>query len=47
MTFDQDPADQYENYQCEQCGGEIRLNGDKSLWECNGCDFQYRNNKNH
>ena len=47
MAFDQDPADEYENYQCDVCGGEIRLNGDKSLWECNRCDFQCRNNKNH
>ena len=47
MSFDQDPSDEYENYQCEVCGGEIRLNGDKSLWECNRCNFQRRNNKNH
>ena len=45
MTFDQDPADDYEHYQCERCGGSIRLSGDKSLWECDTCDFQVRNKK--
>ena len=45
MPFDQDPADDYEHCQCERCGGSIRLNGDKSLWECDTCDFQVRNKK--
>ena len=25
MPFDQDPADDYENYQCDVCGGIIRF----------------------
>ena len=45
MTFDQNPADDYEHYQCERCGGSIRLSADKSLWECDTCDFQVRNKK--
>ena len=45
MPCDEDPADDYEHYQCERCGGSIRLSGDKSLWECDTCDFQVRNKK--
>lgn len=38
MSFDRDPADVYEHYQCE-CGGSIRLNEGKTLWECDTCDW--------
>lgn len=45
MPFDEDPADDYEHYQCDKCGGSVSLNEDKSLWECDTCDFQIRNIK--
>ena len=42
MPFDQDPADEYEFYQCEVCGGNIKLNEDETKWECDTCDLQYQ-----
>lgn len=45
MPFDQDPDEDYEHYQCEVCGGSIRLNKDETLWECDTCDLQHVNSK--
>lgn len=40
MPFDEDPNDVYEHYQCEKCGGSVRqAMQDKTLWECDTCDF--------
>lgn len=41
MPFDQNPADDYEHYQCSVCGGSIRLNEEKTMWECDTCDLQH------
>lgn len=44
MSFDQDPADDYEHFQCQVCGGSIRLNKEKTMWECDTCDLQHHVN---
>ena len=43
MVFDSDPKDDYEHYQCEVCSGSIKLNENKTMWECDTCDFQMPN----
>lgn len=45
MPFDQNPDDDYEHYQCSVCGGSIRLNKYKTMWECDTCDLQHVNTK--
>lgn len=43
MSFDEDPNDAYEHYQCEKCGGSVRQSPqDKTLWECDTCVFWAR-----
>lgn len=37
--IDQNLDDDYEHYQCSVCGGSIRLNKDKAIWECDTCDL--------
>lgn len=37
--FDEVPADEYENAPCDLCGAEVRLNDDRTWWECTKCDF--------
>ena len=38
--FDEVSADEYENAACDMCGAEVRLNDDKTWWECTECDFK-------
>ena len=38
--FDENPDDEYENAPCGLCGGEVRLNEEKTWWECKECDFK-------
>ena len=42
MSFDQDPLGEYTSYECEVCGGNIQLNKDKKMWECDACDLQHK-----
>ena len=42
MLPEDNPADVYEHYQCDKCGGSIKQNyKDIDLWECDSCDFQF------
>lgn len=44
MGFENIPEDRSESFPCE-CGGDIRLNDKKTLWECDTCDFSRENKK--
>ena len=39
--FDEDTDDDYEHFSCDNCHyGSVRLNDDKTAWECNSCTFK-------
>lgn len=42
MLPEDNPADAYEHYQCDICGGSIMQNReDLNLWECDNCDCKF------
>lgn len=44
MGFEDIPEDRPESFPCE-CGGNIMLNDEKTLWECDLCTFSRENKK--
>lgn len=38
--FDSIPEDQEQSFECERCGGSIRLNDVTGEWECDDCEAE-------
>lgn len=40
--FDEIPEDKVEGYPCPDCeNGSVTMNAEKTLWECDMCNFEY------
>jgi ribosomal protein L37AE/L43A len=38
MSFDTDPADEKENYECPRCGDVVSKDS-RGVWACETCDW--------